>query len=149
MYNKLDNSEIGEYAYYDKNLIVVNLREGIVKVCVGAYAKNNIVNLVTPSSLVEIEDVAFCGNEKLSGVYLNEGLRIIGNWAFYGCNIKEIIIPSTVEVIRIGAFINNPLTRVYLYEDCYISYLDDNRLREIFGNAMIIRLPKKVMSLKR
>ena len=80
---------------------------------------------------------------------LNEELRIIGKWAFYGCNIGNITIPSTVEVIAPGAFINNPLTRVYLYEDCYISYLDDNALREIFGSAMIIRLPKKVMSLKR
>ena len=147
--NYYDDSEIKEYAYYGKNLSVVNLREGTVKVEVGAYAKNDIKELSTPSNLTVIEDVAFCENEKLSDVSLNEGLRIIGKWAFYGCNIGNITIPSTVEVIGRGAFINNPLTRVYLYEDCYISYLDDNALREIFGSAMIIRLPKKVMSLKR
>jgi hypothetical protein len=40
-------------------------------------------------------------------VILNEGLKYIGNQSFEGCtSLKQIEIPTTVEIIGNGAFCN-------------------------------------------
>ena len=47
----------------------------------------------------------------LASIQLKEGLKSIGNEAFYGCdNIKKVTIPSTVQKIGLRAF--NPTTAV-------------------------------------
>ena len=40
-------------------------------------------------------------------ITLENGLRHIGSYAFEGCNLKEIVIPKTVEFVGMGAFFKN------------------------------------------
>lgn len=62
--------------------------------------------LYIPSSVKYISDGAFCGCINLKTVVLNEGLDSIA-YAFWGCGINEIQIPSSVKYIReMGAFEN-------------------------------------------
>ena len=79
-------------------------------------------------------------------IVLNEGLETIGAYAFKGCRMKKIIIPSTVNFLGKSAFDNCFLERVYLYEDSPISKLSKSELYEIFGhNVRIIILPKSAI----
>jgi len=62
--------------------------------------------LFIPSSVRYISDGAFCDCVNLKTVILNEGLDSIG-YAFWGCGITDIHIPSSVRHIEeMGAFEN-------------------------------------------
>ena len=54
-----------------------------------------------------IDSNFFKENKKFKKVKLNEGLVEIKDSAFYGCDIEEIEIPSTVKVIGSYAFYSN------------------------------------------
>lgn len=62
--------------------------------------------LYIPSSVRYISDGAFCDCVNLKTVILNEGLDSIG-YAFWGCGLTEVHIPSSVRHIQeMGAFEN-------------------------------------------
>lgn len=58
----------------------------------------------TPETLKEIEQYAFAGNHQLESITLNENLVSIGDFAFQDAEIKEIILPSSLEHIGRLAF---------------------------------------------
>ena len=68
--------------------------------------------MTLPSSITTINNYAFYGCTKLGRVNLEEGLVTIGTSAFWGCNLTNITIPSTVTSIGNGAFKSNPTTSV-------------------------------------
>lgn len=67
--------------------------------------EGNETDVVVPSHVKSIRDMAFRNNTKIKRVVLPEGLEEIGTFAFYGCDcLTEINIPSTVTYIGNGAF---------------------------------------------
>lgn len=65
-------------------------------------------SLVLPEGLVSIGTAAFSGNSRLTGIIeFPEGLSTIGSSAFADCGgIEGLVIPSSIENIRSGAFEN-------------------------------------------
>lgn len=62
-------------------------------------------NVVVPSHVKSIRDMAFRNNTEIEKVVLPEGLEEIGSFAFYGCDrLYEINIPSTLTYLGNGAF---------------------------------------------
>ena len=148
---------LGSAFYDNNNLTILKLNEGLLYIDGWAFYCCDVRLFDAPSTLKEVGDFAFGNNKnlvienigknlesigafafegcmKVSRVELNEGLVSIGEWAFKYCNIEEITIPSTVEYMGSGAFKNNPLKRVYLYEGSPISKLSKEELDEIFGS---------------
>lgn len=85
-----------------KTLII---EEGITRIGEGAFNSDgfgfrNIETLVLPESLVEIGAFSFTGCRKLIKVYLPSNLKKIGYFAFDKTNIKNIIIPQSVEELE-------------------------------------------------
>ncbi|MBR3551829.1 MAG: leucine-rich repeat domain-containing protein [Clostridia bacterium] len=37
-------------------------------------------------------------------IMINEGVTSIGEWAFYRCSLKKLVLPKSLEMIKIGAF---------------------------------------------
>ena len=68
------------------------------------HIDKNVTKVICPSSLKIIVSNAFCGYKNLGEIILNEGLEYIGENAFRYCNLKKIIVPSTVEIICPYAF---------------------------------------------
>ena len=65
----------------------------------------NIKSIVIPDTVIEIEDTAFLRIDNLTDVTLSKNLEYINRAAFANCNnLLEIIIPSTVKTIGVGAF---------------------------------------------
>ena len=65
----------------------------------------NMKTAVLSASLTEIPSMLFYGSG-LESVTIPEGVRIIGDNAFSGTRIREIRIPTTVEMIGIDVFSN-------------------------------------------
>lgn len=84
----------------------------------GAETEQPVNDLVIPGTVtnpetgeevdvVEITDEAFRDNNNLSTLVILEGVKRIGEYAFYGCSeLKEIQLPASVEYIDPQAFSN-------------------------------------------
>jgi len=62
-----------------------------------------------------IEDHAFYEVKHLEKVVISEGVKLIGNAAFRGCNIKSIELPDSLEIIDNRAFYNCDLLEEIKY----------------------------------
>ena len=63
-------------------------------------------HVIVPKFITSIMESAF-SECKITDIKLNEGLTSIGGYTFEGCNISEVIIPETVEIICGAAFSEN------------------------------------------
>lgn len=97
--------------YVGKDTFVV-VPDGVEVIGFSAFSNNSHILVVElPKSVVEIQGFPSC-NERAFGnctslveVYLNDGLKVIGDNAFLGCrNLKKIDLPDSVEVIGEMAF---------------------------------------------
>ncbi|MDO4847740.1 MAG: leucine-rich repeat protein [Clostridiaceae bacterium] len=84
------------------------------------YLNNELVtDLVIPDTVTELKYCSFMGCS-MQSVRLPNGLKSIGNLAFYNCtSLKSIIIPKTVTTIgndRVFAYCN-ALTDYYCFKD--------------------------------
>ena len=69
------------------------------------YCNGNGKEVVTiPSSVKEINYDAFCRNENIKTINLNEGLEYIRDGAFSISSITSLIVPSTVKLVGGQAF---------------------------------------------
>lgn len=83
----------------------IEIPEGVEIIAEEAFKDNtNITRIVCPTSLREIEDIAFWGCRNLSSVTLNDGLVSIGQEAFLNTNLKSVEIPYTVEDMGLTPF---------------------------------------------
>ena len=70
--------------------------EGEGKECIKLVFKDGVETI----KKVEKEDM-----QKINEVVINEGAKVIGRMAFYGCGELTVVsVPSTVVEIGIGAF---------------------------------------------
>lgn len=83
----------------------------------GAFSSANIGTMILPGSVTRISAFAFSNvigvNDVAPVIKLNEGLAVIGEYAFNSANIAgEIEIPSTVTEIGAGCFSYTGITTV-------------------------------------
>ncbi len=100
---------IEEGAFEEKNLNLLELPEGIIRIGKRAFRRCQLVNLIIPKSVKHIEQEAFYGN-KISSLFLNNSLITIGESAFAYNSLKEITIPNTMTIIEKGTFAYNSLS---------------------------------------
>ena len=85
--------------------VAVDVLPGVTAIERGAFSSSSSIWKVTlPGTVQTIGDYAFTGSA-VQEVVLAEGLESIGLGAFQGCeNLRSIAIPSTVTYIENGAF---------------------------------------------
>ena len=87
-----------------RNLIEVNIPEGIKYIGEGAFSDCNNLTSINISGAINIEAGAFMNCTKLSSIDLPDCLNKIDECAFYQCSIKTIAIPDGVTYIGRGSF---------------------------------------------
>ena len=68
-----------------------------------------LTSIVIPDSVEYIYEYAFAQCTNLNSVKISNSTIIIGDYAFLNCSLTIVVIPNSVEDIRIGAFKGNPL----------------------------------------
>lgn len=65
-----------------------------------------VISLEVPGSVAEMGEDAFRDVDHLRNVTLGEGLRTIGDYAFFGCSLETLSLPEGVEHVGNAAFAN-------------------------------------------
>lgn len=90
----------------------VTLPATLTRIYVGAFSRcTSLKSIVIPGSVHTIGTSAFLGCTALQQATIENGVKAIGSSAFMNCNIKEIIIPESVNLIEEDPFDGNPLER--------------------------------------
>lgn len=71
----------------------------------GSFFFGDITSITLPSTVIEIQDLAFCYCMDLTSIKMSENLEVIGDYAFDYVSIKEAILPPKVEYIGAYAFV--------------------------------------------
>ena len=110
-------TEIGEHAFYGRNVSSVIIPNNITGISDGAFSNcYSLASVVIPDSVTDIGDFAFNECKSLISVKMGDGVTKIGNWAFADCRkLTSITIPDSVIHVGIAAF-----------RGCYESNLTEN-----------------------
>ena len=103
--------EIQGYAYnHNPYVKAIRLGKNLKVLEKGVFGTNKVLEIFVSEGLETIKNGAFVQAEALRDVRLNEGLKEIQESAFGGVgdNLKELVIPKSVEKIGRGAFALNP-----------------------------------------
>ena len=100
---------ISDSAFYNcASLSKVGFSDGILYIGKKAFQScYNITSVSLPDSILVIEDSAFEFCRGLSELVIGTGVISIGNNAFKSCNIKSVILPSTLNHLGEMAFAYN------------------------------------------
>ncbi|MFR0910969.1 MAG: leucine-rich repeat domain-containing protein [Eubacterium sp.] len=63
-------------------------------------------------TVTEIGDRAFTYYDNLQKVVLSKNLKTIGDYAFYHCGIRTIVMPSPIEKVGKEVFGETPIEKV-------------------------------------
>lgn len=94
----------GTFSNNGKGVKGIRLGKNLKVVKFGSFGNNKDIEVFVSEGLEVLEDAAFIKSTNLREVVLNEGLKKMGTTLITDTPVKEIVIPSTVEEVKIGAF---------------------------------------------
>lgn len=98
-------SHIGDFAFYDCEILSVSIGDGVTEIGSCAFAYNKTLSTLNLGKNIEsIGNSAFYNCDALTSVTLPSKLKTIGEEAFHGCSITSINMPSSVKSIGDLAF---------------------------------------------
>ena len=129
---------------HENELIIFLSPDG--KVCYGATRTEENGRLVIPEGVEEIYPDAFRMNIKIKELVLPKSLRVIGVNAFIGAQINKVTFPDGLEKIGHSAFEYNDLLSLSLPDSIEIinesSFAHNENLKEV-------KLPNKLKKIER
>lgn len=90
---------------YCPNLQKITFPKTITSMGNGIFSHSGIGNFTLPKQITEITNNMFEGCQNLEHIYLHDGLKSIGDYAFQDCNnLGGITLPNSVTKIGKGCF---------------------------------------------
>lgn len=123
------------------NLQTLSLAEGIEKIGATAFAGINApINL--PSTLTEVGNSAFAGNQALTSITIPSGLTVLSADMFAFCqNLTDVtMLATTPPIVGVDAFPEN-VVRIYVPYSAYDDYISSSYWTAY--TSKIVRLPAK------
>lgn len=109
------------------------------------FSDTSIENVTIPGMVDSIGASAFYFCKNLKNVYLNEGLKSIGDYAFFESSLRELIIPDGIESVGNAIFAQCPnLAHVVLGEG--VTKIDGSMFTGCI-NLVSITLPSTLTSI--
>ena len=94
--------------------------EGIVTLDINWVEKNipkSVTKVICPSTLKKIGTCAFDAHRKIEEIIFNKELKVIDEFAFFGCNFKKLEIPENVRNIEYCSFYNCSCLKEIILDD--------------------------------
>lgn len=99
-------TSLGKGAFALTDITTVNIPDAVTTIPMGCFADcTKMTDITIPSTVKNIEAMAYYGCSGASTLVISEGTESIGEMAFFDCNkLTEVTIPSTVKTIGNRAF---------------------------------------------
>ena len=133
-----------KYEKVEENIVIPETYQGVAVTAIKDFGFNNykIKSVTLPNSIKKLGKGAFycC----VADVNIPEGIEIISDYAFYSCNMENIILPNGIKEIGKYAFSSNNINTIILPEglekigDCAFSNC---------GNLKDVLIPASVKEL--
>ena len=104
-------TSIDDSVFSNSSLYSVNLSKQLRHIGVGAFASNQITQILIPDSVEAIGRGAFRNND-LRKVTLGDGLAAIEPYVFMHNSLTDIIIPENITSVGEGAFHENDIDQI-------------------------------------
>lgn len=100
--------KIGRKVFRDRNDIInVVIPTSVTAIGDYAFAGSNLISIVIPDNVTVIGDYAFNGCTSLTSVVIGKNVSKLGEYAFYYCpNLTSVVIGENVSMIGASAFWN-------------------------------------------
>ncbi|MDR2691880.1 MAG: leucine-rich repeat protein, partial [Dysgonamonadaceae bacterium] len=100
-------TSIGNSAFVFSGLTSVTIPNSVTKLGVSAFEQSGLMSITVPGSVKDIGELAFGWCGALTSAKLCEGVKTVGNWAFYDCdNLEKVILPASLYSIGVEVFGN-------------------------------------------
>lgn len=120
---------INQWAFYYSGIKSADFTDIEYIYAAGFYECTNLTTFTGGEKLKVVDNIAFCKDEKLTGVLLGPNLTSIGSMAFAFCSsIKDIIIPENCTSVDKDAFSGISLNRVFILSPDFMDYCDQSLL---------------------
>ncbi len=113
---------------YRTSITKVVIGEGITAISSALFAHTSITSVTLPSTIKNLDQIAFTGCSKLTSVKLNEGLESIGSEVFKNTAVTAIDIPSTVSSINAAFFRNIDVSNITISQENPYFAIENNVL---------------------
>lgn len=110
-------TEIGDLAFYNKELTHLTLPDSVTNIGPGAFGDNNLETLILHDSVTSLGRASFYSNQ-LTHVTLPDSLTSIEAYTFFINEFTSITIPKSVSEIESTAF--GSLTEIKILNDSMI-----------------------------
>lgn len=141
-------TSIGEEAFRMNHLESISIPPGVDKLQLATFVENDLVSVTVPGTVYSLGSGVFSGNPKLTTVKIEDGVAVLGRFAFaelltedddgnkihIPCNITSLDLGNTLERIDYGAFQDCKLTTVTLpdsLEELQFDAFARNRLTRV------------------
>lgn len=76
------------------------------------FARSGLEAIKLPSTLAVVPQGTFYQCRSLKALETPEGLRTVCGYAFAGCWLRDLALPSSLDEVRACAFLDNPFGKV-------------------------------------
>ena len=104
-------TEIGWYAFREKQLTSVKIPEGVTAIAYGAFYGNQLTSIEIPNSVTTIGKYAFQKNQ-LGSVKISNSIKVLSESVFNYNYLIDVVIPDSVTDIGQNAFSLNQLSNI-------------------------------------
>ncbi len=100
-----ENDQFPAYAFYNSNLMSINLPKDITSIGEYSLSSNELTELIVPDGVTSIGGHAFENCSGLTSVIMGNSVTSIGTWGFYNCSkLSSIKLPPSLKTIGSSAF---------------------------------------------
>ena len=98
--------KIGRELFRERNDIInVVIPTSVTAIGNYAFAGSNLISIVIPDNVTVIGDYAFNGCQSLTSVVIGKNVSKLGEYVFYNCpNLTSVVIGENVSTIGVYAF---------------------------------------------
>ena len=104
-------TEIGNSAFYRKNICGITIPDTVTFIGDGAFLENKLTSVTIPASVTVIDKKAFYRNN-LTAVAIPDNVTVIGEGAFRQNQLTSAVIGKSVKTIGSEAFYGNKLAEI-------------------------------------
>ncbi len=119
-FNNPSNWEMGAL-YLNQHLLSVDntkeefqIKPDTVSIAGEVFGGTKLKRITIPSSVISIGDMAFALTEASTEIIFEEGLKILGYYAFYRSKIQNVTLPQSLEIIGGYAFCDSSIKTIVI-----------------------------------